>query len=158
MKREKLKKDNEKKKMIKLARKKSKLDGLKEPFAPPLPDRNELFSEAEMEVEVKRRMQDQLAFNSDIFVLNQMMMSVQFFANYERFVGNSFSLSITHPSFPPIANFPRKQSIKSVASKKPPQFAVLAIIFHSTLLRRYRVIEHVFLLFHWSYHPERQDS
>jgi hypothetical protein len=34
--------------------------------------------------EAKKRMQDQLAFNSDIFVLDQMMMSVQFFGNFER--------------------------------------------------------------------------
>jgi hypothetical protein len=34
--------------------------------------------------EVKKRMQDQLAFNSDLFVLDQMMMSMQFFGNFER--------------------------------------------------------------------------
>lgn len=38
----------------------------------------------ESDIETKKRMQDQLAFNSDIFVLNQMMMSVQFFGNFER--------------------------------------------------------------------------
>mgnify|MGYP003449416661 CR=1 FL=1 len=38
----------------------------------------------ESDIEAKKRMQDQLAFNSDIFVLNQMMMSVQFFGNFER--------------------------------------------------------------------------
>lgn len=50
-----------------------------------VPEPSDMFSEKDFEVEIKRHMQDQLAFNSDIFVLNQMMMSVQFFANYERF-------------------------------------------------------------------------
>lgn len=36
------------------------------------------------DIEAKKSMQDQLAFNSDIFVINQMMMSVQFFGNFER--------------------------------------------------------------------------
>lgn len=90
-KRDKLKKDSEKKKQKRFGftKKKSKLDGLKMPRAPPIPDRSEVFSEPDLEVEIKRRMQDQLAFNSDIFVLNQMMMSVQFFANYERLVSPS---------------------------------------------------------------------
>lgn len=66
-------------------KKKSKLDDLQMPRSPMIPDPNEIFKGDDIEVEVKRRMQDQLAFNSDIFVLNQMMMSVQFFANYERF-------------------------------------------------------------------------
>lgn len=89
-KRDKLKKDSERKKQKRFGftKKKSKLDDLKMPRAPPLPDRCEVFSESDLEVEIKRRMQDQLAFNSDIFVLNQMMMSVQFFANYERFVSS----------------------------------------------------------------------
>lgn len=38
----------------------------------------------ESDIEAKKQMQNQLAFNSDIFVLNQMMMSVQFFGNFER--------------------------------------------------------------------------
>lgn len=86
-KREKFKKEVEKKKQKKFGfvKKKSKLDDLKVPRPPILPDPNEMFSDNDLEVEIKRRMQDQLAFNSDIFVLNQMMMSVQFFANYERF-------------------------------------------------------------------------
>jgi hypothetical protein len=66
-------------------KKTSKLDSLKTPQAP-LIDHSEMLNEDDFEVEIKRHMQDQLAFNSDIFVLNQMMMSVQFFANYERFV------------------------------------------------------------------------
>lgn len=90
-KREKLKKDCERKKQKKFsfARKKSKLEDLKMPRPPLLTQCSEVLSEADQEVEIKRRMQDQLAFNSDIFVLNQMMMSVQFFANYERFAERS---------------------------------------------------------------------
>lgn len=90
--RDKLKKDHEKKKFKKFGflKKKSKLDDLKTPRSPMFPDPNEIFKGDDIEVEVKRRMQDQLAFNSDIFVLNQMMMSVQFFANYERFGSREF--------------------------------------------------------------------
>lgn len=85
-KRDKFKKEIEKKKFKKFGfvKKKSKLDDLKVPRPPILPDPNGMFSDGDLEIEIKRRMQDQLAFNSDIFVLNQMMMSVQFFANYER--------------------------------------------------------------------------
>lgn len=85
-KRDKFKKEVEKMKQKKFGffKKKSKLEDLKVPRPPILPDPNEMFSDVDLEVEIKRRMQDQLAFNSDIFVLNQMMMSVQFFANYER--------------------------------------------------------------------------
>jgi len=36
------------------------------------------------DIDARRKMQDQLAFDSDIFVLNQMMMCVQFFGNFER--------------------------------------------------------------------------
>jgi hypothetical protein len=39
----------------------------------------------ESDLEAKQVMQNQLAFNSDLFVLNQMLMSVQFFGNYERY-------------------------------------------------------------------------
>lgn len=87
-KRDKLKREVEQKKQKRFGfvKKKSKLEDLKVPRPPILPDPNEMFSDGDLEIEVKRRMQDQLAFNSDIFVLNQMMMSVQFFANYERFV------------------------------------------------------------------------
>lgn len=86
-KREKLKKDSERKKQKKSSfmKKNSKLENLKTPRPPLIPNRNEILNEVDLEVEIKRHMQDQLAFNSDIFVLNQMMMSVQFFANYERF-------------------------------------------------------------------------
>lgn len=87
LKREKLKKDSDRKKQKKSSsmKKSSKLESFKMPRPPSIPDRSEIFSEADLEVEIKKHMQDQLAFNSDIFVLNQMMMSVQFFANYERF-------------------------------------------------------------------------
>lgn len=94
-KREKLKKDCERKKQKKtnLMKKNSKLEGLKMPRPPLIPERSKISNEADFEVEIKRHMQDQLAFNSDIFVLNQMMMSVQFFANFERFVLLSFYCS-----------------------------------------------------------------
>lgn len=62
-----------------LRKRKNKLENLKNP-------RSSMLSEVEKdsELEMKIHMQEQLAFNSDIWVLNQMMMSVQFFANYER--------------------------------------------------------------------------
>lgn len=77
---------NERKKQQKngFAKKKSKMDSFETPH-PLLIDHGEMLNEDDFEVEIKRHMQDQLAFNSDIFVLNQMMMSVQFFANYERY-------------------------------------------------------------------------
>lgn len=59
--------------------KKSKLEKLKVPR-----HSLKICENDETENEVKLHMQEQLAFNSDIWVLNQMMMSVQFFANYER--------------------------------------------------------------------------
>lgn len=78
-KRGKLKKENERKKQGKNIKmngptSRSQLDH----------DYRKVSNENDFEVEIKRHMQDQLAFNSDIFVLNQMMLSVQFFANYER--------------------------------------------------------------------------
>lgn len=62
-----------------LRKRKSKLQNLKVPRTHSIGE-----VEKDSEFEVKVHMQDQLAFNSDIWVLNQMMMSVQFFANYER--------------------------------------------------------------------------
>jgi hypothetical protein len=47
--------------------------------------RKPVLTELDYDAEAKRRMQEQLAFNSDIFVLNQMMLSVQFFRNFERY-------------------------------------------------------------------------
>ena len=78
-KRGKLKKENERKKQGK----NTKMGGLTLRSQLDLNPR-EIMNENDFEVEIKRHMQDQLAFNSDIFVLNQMMLSVQFFANYER--------------------------------------------------------------------------
>lgn len=46
----------------------------------------------EYDIEAKKRMQDQLAFNSDIFVLNQMMMCIQLFGNFERYGINLYRL------------------------------------------------------------------
>lgn len=86
--RPKLKKDHERrnKKKFGFSKKKSKLESLKTPRSAMIsPPPDGFLPETELEIEIKRRMQDQLAFNSDIFVLNQMMMSVQFFANYERY-------------------------------------------------------------------------
>lgn len=79
-------KERKKQKKFGLVKSKSKLEGSQQPRPPMVPDLSDMISETDFEEEIKRRMQDQLAFNSDIFVLNQMMMSVQFFANYERFV------------------------------------------------------------------------
>lgn len=86
-KRGKLKKENERKKQQKtiLMKKNSILDNLKFPRPPLNPQRSEMSDCEDIEVEIKRHMQNQLAFNSDIFVLNQMLMSVQFFANFDRY-------------------------------------------------------------------------
>lgn len=88
---QKFRKDHEKKKRHEKQKKSfsgfrrwhSKLSDLKEPEPLILPNRNKI-SDNDPDVEAKCVMQDQLAFNSDIFVLNQMMMSVQFFADFER--------------------------------------------------------------------------
>jgi hypothetical protein len=137
-KRDKLKKDHEKrnKKKFGFSKKKSKLEGLKVsqlPMVPPLPRSS--LTETELEIEIKRRMQDQLAFNSDIFVLNQMMMSVQFFANYERYkqsrscVGNIiFSGSDQSKLSPPFPLFSFLKSLKFTF------YFVIATIKHVPLL------------------------
>lgn len=54
--------------------------------APDLEENEEILDETVngCDSEAKKRMQDQLAFNSDLFVLDQMLMSVQFFGNFER--------------------------------------------------------------------------
>lgn len=91
-KRDKIKKDLKKKrvqdkqqKKINGWKNKNKLDGFKIPDIPAFPNNRSVnLSDSEHEIEAKRQMQNQLAFNSDIFVLNQMILSVQFFANYER--------------------------------------------------------------------------
>lgn len=80
-KRDKLKKDGKKKRSLEKQRKnKNKI-----PDFPAFPNRTVIYSDSDYEIEAKRQMQNQLAFNSDIFVLNQMILSVQFFANYERY-------------------------------------------------------------------------
>lgn len=83
----KLKKVHEKKKQKKFgfSKQRSKMESLKMHRAHLDPEPILSVIGNDLELEVKKRMQNQLAFNSDIFVLNQMMMSVQFFANYERF-------------------------------------------------------------------------
>ncbi|KAL7027030.1 hypothetical protein ACKWTF_005266 [Chironomus riparius] len=45
------------------------------------------------DIDARRKMQDQLAFDSDIFVLNQMMMCVQFFGNFERDLWEAIELN-----------------------------------------------------------------
>lgn len=43
------------------------------------------FSESEYDMEAKNRMQDQLACDSQTFVLNQLMLAVQFYGNFEKY-------------------------------------------------------------------------
>lgn len=42
------------------------------------------FSESDYDMEAKNRMQDQLACDSQTFVLNQLVLAVQLFGNFER--------------------------------------------------------------------------
>ncbi|XP_058063652.1 uncharacterized protein LOC131213596 isoform X2 [Anopheles bellator] len=67
---------------------KSRLSELREPEPPPVvhPKASSaaLVAKNDYDLEAKRRMQHQLAFNSDIFVLNQLMLGVQFYGNFER--------------------------------------------------------------------------
>lgn len=42
--------------------------------------------ESDYDIEAKSRMQDQLASDTQTFILNQLMLSVQFHSNYERYV------------------------------------------------------------------------
>lgn len=55
----------------------------KGPHVPP-PGRRPSDAEADYELEAHRRMQDQLAWDAHTFVLNQLILSVQFFENYEK--------------------------------------------------------------------------
>lgn len=73
-----------KNKLMKFRFKRKKKTTLKDLKVPELPHDFSSMNEIDDDIEAKRQMQDQLAFNSDIFVLNQMMMSVQFFGNFER--------------------------------------------------------------------------
>ncbi|XP_050079757.1 uncharacterized protein LOC126567580 [Anopheles maculipalpis] len=88
-------KKQQKKKKKKAARKsssatgkkqrKSKLDDLRDTEPPPIVRKSKAkLEESDYDSEAKRRMQHQLAFNSDIFVLNQLMLGVQFYGNFER--------------------------------------------------------------------------
>lgn len=50
----------------------------------PLSTRPKQFSESDYDMEAKNRMQDQLACDSQTFVLNQLMLAVQFYGNFEK--------------------------------------------------------------------------
>lgn len=43
------------------------------------------FTESDYDMEAKNRMQDQLAYDSQTFVLNQLMLAVQFYGNFEKY-------------------------------------------------------------------------
>lgn len=47
---------------------------------------NKNFNESDYDMEAKNRMQDQLAYDSQTFVLNQLMLTVQFYGNFEKYV------------------------------------------------------------------------
>lgn len=64
-------------------RRQERMNSLKTPTAPLVPKKMD-FEESDYDLEAKKRMQDQLARDSQTFVLNQLMLSVQFFENYER--------------------------------------------------------------------------
>ena len=69
----------------KLKRKQEKMASLKSPEAPHVPKKPDVcYSESDYNLEVKKRMQEQLAFDSQTFILNQLMLSVQFFENFEK--------------------------------------------------------------------------
>lgn len=86
------------KKDAKLSKKKKgkKLDDVKQPQAPHVPRiENINFEETTYDLEAKQRMINQLGQDTSTFLLNQIMMSVQFYGNYERLVdknGISFFL------------------------------------------------------------------
>uniref|UniRef100_A0A182N1E8 Mab-21 domain-containing protein n=1 Tax=Anopheles dirus TaxID=7168 RepID=A0A182N1E8_9DIPT len=64
---------------------KSRLDELRDTEPPPIVRKSKAkLEENDYDSEAKRRMQHQLAFNSDIFVLNQLVLGVQFYGNFER--------------------------------------------------------------------------
>lgn len=70
---------------------KKKGDKLKDAQVPIAPERPAVkptltLDETKYNLTVKKKLQAQLASDSATFVLNQLMMSVQFFGNYERFV------------------------------------------------------------------------
>lgn len=45
---------------------------------------NSIGNETNYSVKAKNRMQHQLAFDSESFILNQLMLSIQFFENFEK--------------------------------------------------------------------------
>lgn len=66
-------------------KRKSKLDDLKDSEPPPIVRKSKAkLEESDYDSEAIRWMQNQLAFNSDVFVLNQLLLGVQFCGNYER--------------------------------------------------------------------------
>lgn len=60
---------------------KKKLKDTKPPIPPHVTRKIE---ETDYDVEAKKRMQDQLAQDSQLFLLNQLMLSIQFYGNYEK--------------------------------------------------------------------------
>ncbi|XP_055523347.1 uncharacterized protein LOC129717464 [Wyeomyia smithii] len=66
-------------------KRKSQLEELQDSEPPPIVRKSKAkLEESDYDSEAIRRMQDQLAFNSDVFVLNQLLLGVQFYGNYER--------------------------------------------------------------------------
>lgn len=66
-------------------KKNKKLDNVKQPQAPHVPRiENINFEETTYDLEAKERMINQLGQDTSTFLLNQIMMSVQFYGNYER--------------------------------------------------------------------------
>lgn len=63
-----------------------KMATLQTPAAPFVPKRmvEPHLHSSDYDAEAKRRMQDQLAWDSQTFVLNQLLLGVQIFDNYER--------------------------------------------------------------------------
>lgn len=83
----KLKKDEKEKK--KKPGKKIKLVDVKQPQPPHVPRiENINFEETTYDLAAKQRMINQLGQDTSTFLLNQIMMSVQFYGNYERLVEN----------------------------------------------------------------------
>lgn len=77
--------EKEERRAVKAAEKARQMAALQTPARPFVPKKPEpKLQEADYDAEAKRRMQDQLAWDSQTFVLNQLMLSVQFFENYER--------------------------------------------------------------------------
>lgn len=77
--------EKEERRAAKAAEKARQMAALRTPAPPFVPKKPEpKFQDADYDAEAKRRMQDQLAWDSQTFVLNQLMLSVQFFENYER--------------------------------------------------------------------------